>query len=127
MTCPTTENQGSHKFTDDSLTIGDLCTAKDRIYAIIPSKTSVKLPLDIAALCPELLTGPLLDKTAKSKQISVSTIEILKREIDEHAMEKSRQDKRMEEIMTEVKSMIDKSTEAERRIAEEAERRASEG
>ena len=118
MTCPTTENQGSHKFTDDSLTIGDLCTAKDRIYAIIPSKPSVKLPLDIAALCPELLTGPLLDKTAKSKQISVSTIEILKREIDEHAMEKSRQDKRMEEIMTEVKSMIDKSTEAERRIAE---------
>ena len=48
----------------------------------------------------------------------VSTIETLQKEQDEHATEKSGQDKRMQEIMMGVKAMIEKSTQTERLIAE---------
>ena len=70
----------SNKFTDDSLTIGDLCTANDHIYAIIPSKPSIELPPNLTVLGPAYLTEPLLDKTANSKRIMVSTIETLQKE-----------------------------------------------
>ena len=118
MTDSTTGTHGSSKFTDDSLTIGDLCTADDHIYAIILSKPSIGLPPNIAVLGPAYLTEPLLNKTANSKRILVSMIETLQKERNEHAMEKSGQDKRMEEIMTKVKGMIDESTQAECLIAE---------
>jgi hypothetical protein len=107
LTDSTTGTHGSNKFTDDSLTIGDLCTADDRIYAIVPSKPSLELPLGIAVSYPEFLTEALFDKTANSKQILISTIETLTKERHEHAMEKLGQDERMEEIMTRVKGMID--------------------
>ena len=48
----------------------------------------------------------------------VSTIETLQKEQDEHATEKSGQDKRMQEIMMGEKAMIEKSTQTERLIAE---------
>jgi hypothetical protein len=48
----------------------------------------------------------------------VGSIETLQKVRDEHATEKSEQDKRMEEIMTKVKGMIEESTQAERLIAE---------
>ena len=118
MTDSTTDTYGSKKFTDDSLTVGDLCTAGDHIYAIIPSKPSVDLPIDLAALCPEFLTQPLFDKTANSKRILISTIETLKKERNERAIEKLGQDNRMEEIMAKVKDMIDESTQSERQVAE---------
>ena len=118
MTDSTTDTYGSKKFTDDSLTVGDLCTAGDHIYAIIPSKPSVDLPIDLAALCPEFLTQPLFDKAANSKRILISTIETLKKERNERAIENLGQDKRMEEIMAKVKDMIDESTQSERLKAE---------
>ena len=118
MTDSTTGTHRSNKFTDDSLTIGDVCTADDHIYAIIPSQPSTELPPNLAVLGPAYLTEPLLDKTANSKRILVSTIETLQKERNEHATEKSGQDTRMQEIMIEVKGMIEKSTQAERLIAE---------
>jgi hypothetical protein len=45
-------------------------------------------------------------------------IETLQKERNEHATEKSGQDKWMEEIMTQVKGMIDELTQAERLIVE---------
>lgn len=113
----TTGTHGSNKFTDDSLTIGDLCTADDRIYAIIPSKLSkpsIELPPNLVVLCQESLTEPLLHKIAHLD----STIETLEKERNEHAMEKLVQDKQMEQIMTRVKGMIDESTQSERLKAE---------
>ena len=118
MTDTTTGTHGSNRFTDDSLTIGDLCTADDHIYAIIPSKLSLELPPNLAVLGPAYLTQPLLNKTYHSKRILVDTIETLQKERDEHATEKLEQDERMEEIMTKVKGMIEESTQAERLIAE---------
>ena len=100
MTDSTTGTHGSNKFTDDSLMIGDLRTADDHIYAIIPSKPSIELPPDLAVLCQECLTEPLLDKIANSKRILDSMIKTLEKERNEHAMEKSVQDKQMEQIMT---------------------------
>jgi hypothetical protein len=67
LTDSTTGTHGSNEFTDDSLTIRDLCTVDDHIYAIIPSKPSVELPPNLAVLGPAYLTEPLLDKTANSK------------------------------------------------------------
>jgi hypothetical protein len=48
----------------------------------------------------------------------VGSIETLQKVRDEHATEKSEQDKQMEEIMMKVKGMIEESTQAERLIAE---------
>jgi uncharacterized membrane protein YccC len=48
----------------------------------------------------------------------VGTIETLQKERDDHATEKSGQNKRMQEMMMEVKAMIEKSTEAERLMTE---------
>jgi len=114
----TTGTHRSNNFTDDSLMIGDLCTADDCIYAIIPSKPSVELPPNLAVLGPAYLTEPFYEKTANSKRILISTIETLQKERNKHAKEKSEQDKRMEEIMMKVKGMIDKLTQAEHLIAE---------
>ena len=69
-------------------------------------------------MCPEFLTQPLFDKAANSKRILISTIETLKKERNERAIENLGQDKRMEEIMAKVKDMIDESTQSERLKAE---------
>jgi hypothetical protein len=57
----------SEKFITDSLAIGYLCTADDRIFSIIHSKPSIPPLLRVVALSSDYFSEPLLNKNDNSK------------------------------------------------------------